>query len=143
MKMKMRVDPRTPQTFKVRNFDYDPEVEGSDEYTESVIIYKELPHIEVTRILHSHLDKGMLTPEAGEEISDKLLHRLITGWEGFEVDDSDNEGEVIVLEFSDELISFLPMNIRLDFIDQVISPMTAPLFKIPNVVNKEEEEVKN
>jgi len=141
MKMKMKVDPRIQQKFKVRNFEYDSKVEGSEEFTESVILYKELPHIEVTRVLHSHLDKGMLTPEAGEEISDKLLHKLITGWEGFEVDDE--EGKTIPLIFADDLISFLPMNIRLDFIDQVISPMTASFFKLPDVEDTEGDEIKN
>lgn len=141
MKMKMKVDPRIQQKFKVRNFEYDSKVEGSEEFTESVILYKELPHIEVTRVLHSHLDKGMLTPEAGEEISDKLLHKLITGWEGFEVDDE--EGKTIPLIFADDLISFLPMNIRLDFIDQVISPMTSSFFKLPDVEDTEGDEIKN
>lgn len=146
MKVAMKIDPRETQKFKVKNFDYDPEVEGSEEYTDSIILYKPLSHLEVTRIVHSNLENGKLTPRAGEEIADVMLHKLITGWEGFTVDDPEKEGEVKDLPFSDDLVSFIPTNIRLDFIDKVISPMTAPLFKIDlpkGEVNEEEEEIKN
>ncbi len=142
----MKIDPREIQKFKVRNFEYNPKVEGSEEFTESIILYKSLSHLEVTRIVHSNLDNGKLTAKSGEEIADAMLHRLVTGWEGFTVDDPEKAGEVIELPFADNLISFLPTEIRLDFIDKVISPMTAPLFKIDlpdDELDTEEEEIKN